>query len=195
MGAESLDAVEYFYNRVYPAVRSKEPEAKLYVVGANPPDGLRALGERDRSVVVTGFVDDLRDYYSQAAVVVAPMRFVAGVQNKVLEAMAMQVPVVATTYANEGIKGRPGQEIVIADDPEEFASAVVSLLQSPEERRTIGRNARRFVRSNFSWAAASERVDLIAREVEASRGLAGPAQQAPPGMVSVGTLSGGGNAG
>lgn len=168
MGAESLDAIDYFYKHIFPTVRAREPEARFFVVGANPPARLSVLGEKDRNVIVTGFVEDLRYYYNRAAILVAPMRFVGGMQNKILQAMAMEVPVVASTYANEGINATPGYEILVADEPHDFAASVLDLLNTPEKCRTIGRRARIFVKSHFSWACVAERITRIAKNLNIS---------------------------
>lgn len=168
MGAESVDAVTWFYKQMFPAVRRCVPEARLYVVGANPPPTIRAL-EEDADVVVTGFVEDLRPYYDEATVAVAPMRFVAGMQNKVLEAMAMEVPVVSTTGANEGIDAQHGREIFVADDPTDFANRVVQLLDDRELVRNMGRRARGFVQSRFPWDVAARRIEHIDRIVTERR--------------------------
>ncbi|GAG12688.1 unnamed protein product, partial [marine sediment metagenome] len=113
------------------------------------------------NVVVTGFVKDLRDYYNKASVFVAPMTFVVGIQNKVLEAMAMEVPVVSTTLANEGIDARPGEEIFVEDEPSAFADRVVELLKNKDLRKKISTNAKEFVERNFPWEKVVDRMDEV----------------------------------
>ena len=160
MGIESVDAVSYFYKDIFPLVRKEIPSAKFYVVGADPPGKIVKLA-RDKNVIVTGFVKDLRDYYNKAAVVVVPMKFVVGVQNKVLEAMAMKLPVVTSSLGNEGIDASPGKEIFVEDEPNAFANRVVEILKNEHLRMEIGSNARSFVERKFAWANVLDRMNEI----------------------------------
>jgi glycosyltransferase involved in cell wall biosynthesis len=112
-------------------------------------------------VTVTGAVLDVRPYYQQAAVCVAPLRIARGVQNKVLQAMAMGLPVVATRRACEGIEARPDHELIVEDDPQAFASRIVALLENPALRAGLGRRGRAFVEARHSWAAALGRLDAL----------------------------------
>lgn len=164
MGVESVDAVLYFYKEIFPFIQEEFPSTKFYVVGANPPRKIIEL-DRDENVTVTGFAEDLRGYYDNAAVMVAPMRFVVGVQNKILEAMAMEVPVVTTHFGNEGIDARHGKEIFVADDPKEFAGYVIELLKNKKLRDEIGRNARNFVKDHFTWQTVVRRIDEISEQL------------------------------
>lgn len=157
MGVESVDAITYFYNQIFPLVRESIPSVIFYIVGAPPPRQVLEMA-RDKRVVVTGFVEDLRPYYDRAAVLVAPMRFVTGVQTKILEAMAMETPVVTTSMASEGIQATPGRHIFVADDTRAFSERLVQLLRDPELRRRVGSEARVFVAERFRWEIAAERV-------------------------------------
>lgn len=162
MGAESIDAVSYFYREIFPLVRQNVPEARFFIVGANPPHCIKMIG-KDKNVIVTGFIEDLRPYYNNAAVAIAPMRFVVGMQNKVLEAMAMELPVVATTCANEGIDARDGEEVFVANSPDQFAARVTQLLSDWELGQRMGAKARRFVKNRFSWDVAAHRIEQVGR--------------------------------
>jgi glycosyltransferase involved in cell wall biosynthesis len=160
MGMESIDAVMYFLNKIFPLIHASIPHVKFYIVGANPPSSILKLAQNP-NIVVTGFVENLLEYYSKASVVVAPMRFVAGVQNKVLEAMAAGVPVVASSLANAGIGGIHAEHLFVADEPVQFAEYVIYLLQNLKVRARIGSNARAFIKERFSWHAVVKRVDEI----------------------------------
>jgi len=164
MGAESIDSIFYFYKKIFPQVKKEIPSSKFYIVGANPPAKVTKLA-RDKNVTVTGFVKDLRPYYEKATVMVAPMRFVAGVQNKILEAMAMEVPVVTSSFGNEGIDAHPGKEILIEDNAEDFARSIIGLLKDEKLRREIGVNARKFVEKNFTWRKVVDRMDEISEKI------------------------------
>lgn len=160
----NVDAARYLVRDILPRVREHVPGATLTIAGAAPDPAVRELAAGPAAtagVEVTGFVDDLNAYLNRAAVFVAPLRFSAGVQNKVLEAMAAGRPVVTTSIANRGLGAEPGRDVVVADDTEAIAGAVVSLLGDPERRQALGRAARRFVEANYSWRHAAERMKQI----------------------------------
>lgn len=146
----NTDAALFFYEKIYPLVLRQVPDAQLWLVGREPPAAIRAL-DRDESVLVTGWVDDLRLYLQRAEVAIVPMRIAAGMQNKVVISMAAGLPVVATEAANEGIRARAGDEILLADPPEAFADAIVGLLNNPAERERISAKAKRFVQMYWTW--------------------------------------------
>ena len=108
----NIDAVNYFVKFCYPYIKSYIPSVKFYIVGKNPPNSIKMLSKNDPSIIVTGYVDDVRPYYDLCKASVAPMRIAAGLQNKLLVSMAMGVPVVATSIANEGIGAKNNLEIL-----------------------------------------------------------------------------------
>jgi glycosyltransferase involved in cell wall biosynthesis len=146
----NVEGVSWFCRKVFPRIRSEHPDVLFYIVGSNPGPEVKALGDR-QGVRVTGFVDDIRPYYRGADVCVIPLRIAAGVQNKVLEAMAMARPVVTTGKAFEGIKGKPDVHVLIEDDPKRFAVKVVQLLNSEEKGKVLAGNARDFILENYNW--------------------------------------------
>lgn len=164
MSVESIDAVFYFYDHILPIVRKEVPDVLFYIVGANPPDKVKAL-EKDKNIIVTGYVEDLREYYKKASVAIAPMRFVAGMQNKILEAMSMSLPVVSTFYGNEGINAKDGESIFVEDKPEHFAQKVILLLKNNEIRKKMGNSARKFIEENYSWYRVFERVNEVEKKI------------------------------
>jgi glycosyltransferase involved in cell wall biosynthesis len=125
---------------------------------------------RSANLRVSGRVDDIRPYLANADVVVAPLRIARGVQNKVLEAMAMGKAVVGTTQSMEGIRATRGEDMIAADGAGEFAAAVVGLLKSPERAALIGGNARRCVERGYSWEANLRGLDALLRPVAAAQG-------------------------
>lgn len=163
MGVESIDAVFYFYDHILSMVRKEVPDVLFYIVGANPPNKVKAL-ERDKNIIVTGFVEDLRDYYKKASVAIAPMRFVAGMQNKILEAMSMSLPVVTTSYGNEGINARNNESIFVEDEPYNFAQKIILLLKDNNLREKLGNNARNFIEEKYSWNKVLDRVEEIEKK-------------------------------
>jgi sugar transferase (PEP-CTERM/EpsH1 system associated) len=149
----NIDAVKWFAAEVFPAVRQRFPEARFYIVGSRPSPAVQALAQQD-GIVVTGTVPDVRPYIAHAAVAVAPLRIARGVQNKVLEAMAMATPVVVSPQALEGIDAVPGSELVLADEPAAFADACAALLAGQDSASAaIGRAARAKVQRQYSWSS------------------------------------------
>ena len=146
----NVDAVRYFCDDVLPLVRREVPATVFYIVGLNPSAEVRRLAERS-GVVVTGSVPDVRPYYARASVCVAPLRIGRGIQNKVLQGMAMGLPVVASPLAARGVRAEPGVHLEVADGATAFAGHVARLLERPEARRDLGRAGRACVEAHYSW--------------------------------------------
>ncbi|MDO8682418.1 MAG: glycosyltransferase [Armatimonadota bacterium] len=153
-------AVKQFYERVYPLVKAKKPKVKFRIVGYNPPANIRKLAA-DPSVTVTGYVDDIRPYIASSSVAVCPISVGVGIQNKVLEAMAMGKPVVCASIARRAIKATHGKELLCADSPEEIADAVINVLDRPELRKSLGENAVKFVRRNHNWDDMAVKLEEV----------------------------------
>jgi polysaccharide biosynthesis protein PslH len=162
----NTDAVMHFHQHIFPFIKRNVPSAQFIIAGMHPTPQIRRLA--NRHTTVTGFVPDIRDYLSKAAVCVVPLRIAMGVQNKILEAMAMGVPVVATSAANRGINATAGQEILLADDPEHFAAATTKLLSDHSLRDTISKNAKQFIDRNFRWEKNLQKLDELIAEVTRS---------------------------
>ncbi|HKW94413.1 MAG TPA: TIGR03087 family PEP-CTERM/XrtA system glycosyltransferase [Methylomirabilota bacterium] len=156
----NVDAVRYFCDEVLPRVRREVPDTRFYIVGLNPTPEVRRLGGLP-GVTVTGTVPDVRPYYARATVCVAPLRIGRGVQNKVLQAMSVGMPVVASSVAQRGLQAEPSKHLHVEDDPVLFASRVVQLLNSPDERLAIGRRARGFVEAHHAWDVSCARLDRL----------------------------------
>ena len=156
----NVDGCRWFADEILPAVRRAVPDARFTIVGSKPAPEVLALGERD-GIEVTGFVDDPREYLARAAVSVAPLRVARGIQNKVLEALAMGLPTVGTTSATQGVEGAPGHDFLVADEAAGFADHVVELLQDPERARALGRAGRDFVERTYDWEACLAPLDEI----------------------------------
>lgn len=156
--------VLHLVNDILPLVWSERPDVKLNVVGKDPPRELLALAHNPR-VRVTGSVPDLRPYLQRAAVALAPITYGAGIQNKVLEALACATPVVASPLAVSALQIRVGEEILVAEQPVDFARHVLSLLADPDMQRRLGENGRRFVERQHSWNAAAANLEEIYRQV------------------------------
>ena len=160
----NVDAVCWFAQDVFPRVEARLPEASFWIVGRNPQRAVRALARPPR-IQVTGEVPDVYDWLCRASVAVAPLRIGAGMQNKIVQAMACALPVVATRVANEGIGAIDGEQILLCDDAETMAETVTALLRDPERAREIGNEARAYVRENWTWEALFERQEKVLAEI------------------------------
>ena len=146
----NIDAVEWFARRVFPSVREAIPEAEFWIVGRNPVPRVRALSALP-GVKVTGPVEDVRPFYAKTKVAVAPFRYGGGTKLKVLEAMALGVPVVATPVGCQGIEAVPGEHLFVQEDEEAFAGQVIALLQDDGLRERIATQARQLVEQRYGW--------------------------------------------
>ncbi len=160
----NIAGATWFLDHVWPRVLREVPDARFYVVGNRPPPALRARAEGER-VNVTGFVPDLAPWYRAAAIFVAPMLVAGGLLQKVVDAMAMGVPVVATSSCNHGLGATPGRHLITADAPEAFAAEVARLLRAPDARAAIGAAGQAFIRARYDPEAAIDRWDAALREL------------------------------
>jgi sugar transferase (PEP-CTERM/EpsH1 system associated) len=156
----NVDAVTYFARDIFPLVKRQVPDAKFYIVGGNPAKAVRKLG-RNGSIKITGFVNDARDYLRMASVCIVPLRIARGVQNKILEAMAMGRPVVATSKTAQNLDVHSGEDIFIEDEPERFGLRVVELLKDKELRERIGANARKTIEKKYNWQVNLHKLEQI----------------------------------
>lgn len=153
----NVDAAVWFATEVLPVLRLRQPALTFYIVGRDPAPKVQALASQH--VVVTGTVPDVRPYLQHAAVVVAPLRVARGIQNKILEAMAMAQPVVTVSSCAEAIGAGKDEGLFRADTTEDFAHAVENLLAAPSTGRYLGEQARRHVLDHFSWDAHLSGID------------------------------------
>jgi glycosyltransferase involved in cell wall biosynthesis len=148
---QNQDAVQFFVYDIFPLIKKNVPEAVFYIIGAEPPSDIKKLAD-ESNVFVTGFVDSVEEKIKNAAVAVAPVRIAAGIQNKVLVAMACGVPVVLTSLISAGIPELvSGSNCIIADKKEAFAHNVVSLMQDKNMRNCIGKSGYDMVKSEYAW--------------------------------------------
>ncbi|MCS6921853.1 MAG: TIGR03087 family PEP-CTERM/XrtA system glycosyltransferase [Elioraea sp.] len=154
----NIEAVTWFAEAVLPLLAAHPPAPAFHIVGANPAPAVRALAARP-NVFVTGTVPDVRPYLARADVAVAPLLTARGIQNKVLEAMAMAVPVVATPQAFEGVRAEPGRDLLVAEGAEGFARAVAEVLAGAHP--ALGVRGRAAVRAGHDWAAMLRPLDAV----------------------------------
>jgi polysaccharide biosynthesis protein PslH len=146
----NIEGVTWFVEKVFPLIRRLEPRAEFFIVGSNPTSEVERLGRR-KGVSVTGLVYDIRPFMRSATACVVPLRIARGVQNKVLEAMAAGKAIVATPEAVAGLRVRDGRELLLAQTPEEFADATLSLIRQESLRRELSSKSLRFVETEHDW--------------------------------------------
>jgi glycosyltransferase involved in cell wall biosynthesis len=165
----NADAAAYFARDIWPIVRRSTAGISFKIVGRKPPRRIRRLGGKD-GIVVTGTVSDVRPFYREAAVAVAPFRIGAGTKLKVLESMAMGVPVVSTTVGARGIEAGDGEHFLIADDPGAFASRVLALLGDGRAAEALAGRARALAESRYDWKRVTAGLGSILEEASGKRG-------------------------
>lgn len=157
----NVDGVHWFARHSFPLVREAVPDTQFTVVGSRPPEVITALARPTTGVVVTGYVADLTDILRQSAVLVVPVHSGSGMRVKILEAFARGIPVVSTRVGVEGIDAVPGEHLLVADSPGEFAQAVIRLLKDPGEAARLSRAARQLVEARYDWRVALRGLDDI----------------------------------
>jgi glycosyltransferase involved in cell wall biosynthesis len=162
----NVNAATWFAREIFPRVERALPEASFWIVGRQPQREVMALARPPR-VVVTGEVPDVYDWLLRAEVGVAPLRIGAGMQNKLVQAMASELPVVATSVANEGIGATSEAHLLLRDEPQAFADAVIGLLKDGAARERLGRAARGFVEQHWTWEAHFEQQLRVFQDVVA----------------------------
>jgi len=153
-------AMQNFCDQVFPLIRQARPAARLSIIGAEPSPAMLRLAERE-GVTVTGTVPDVRDFVRQSAVSVAPLTIARGTQNKILECMAMGVPVVTSSAAAGGVDAVPGEHLLVADSPDDTAGAILKIMGDPAERERLAAAGRTRITSHHSWDSSMVRLDRI----------------------------------
>ncbi|MBK8020240.1 MAG: glycosyltransferase [Chloroflexi bacterium] len=160
----NLDAAFLLIEEILPLVKARIPDAVLWLQGANPPEELLEMAGED--VVITGKIPDMRVPLSEAAVFACPLRMGAGIKNKVLEAMAMGCPVVATPLSLDGIAARDGESALVAEgQPEVFAAAIVRALSDEALRQRLSEGGRKVIVDGYNWKTVADRYEALYRDV------------------------------
>ena len=149
-----------FCKTTFPLLKKKRPKINLVIVGANPPESVFRLQEID-GVTVTGSVPDVRPYIQKSSVSVAPLKIARGTQNKILEALAMGVPTVSSVNAAGGIDATPGEHFLTASSPEEYADAILEILEDDKKHRELSESGRARMLSNHNWENSMKKLDQL----------------------------------
>ncbi|MBN2301328.1 MAG: TIGR03087 family PEP-CTERM/XrtA system glycosyltransferase [Lentisphaerae bacterium] len=163
----NVETMLYFVRAILPQIRKAIPSVKLYIVGSKPAPVLKKLANTSSDIIVTGYVDQVRPYVVKSAAFVAPMQIGRGINNKIIEAMAMGVPVVTNSLGLEGIRAVPGHDLLVEDAPENFAAQVIRLMTDAEFRHTIAGNARKTIATHYNWDTNLENLNTILCDVVA----------------------------
>ena len=162
----NYDAMQWFLAEVYPRIKQAVPGVTLVITGSTKGVNIAGL-PLDTSVNLSGYVDDVRPIVNSASVCVVPIRRGGGTRLKILEAMALGTPIVSTSKGAESLEVTPGHDILIADEPAEFADQVIHLLRDAAQREQLATNARRLVEQRYDWSEIGSRfVDLVEEAVE-----------------------------
>ncbi len=165
-GAYNRDAVIYFLEEIWPLIQNEISNTRVTFVGSSPPEILKRMAAQSVNVECTGYVEDVRPYIEKSAVFIAPLRSGSGTKVKVLNAMSQGKPVVTTAIGAEGIEAQPDEDIVIADDPAEFARKTVYFLKHSEEAKKIGQRARSLIEKKYDWEVINRTIRQVYKEFE-----------------------------
>lgn len=153
------NAVFYLVKNIYPLLKKLSPDITINIAGADTPREIYDLA--NEHITVSGFVKDIRDVYAEARIFAAPLFTGAGLQNKILEAMAMEVPCITTAVVNSSLNAREDQHLLIANNEQEFVAKIISLLTSEDVQAEMSREARNFVKENYSWEKANQKLKAL----------------------------------
>jgi sugar transferase (PEP-CTERM/EpsH1 system associated) len=168
----NVAAALYLHQQIMPLIWQSRPETTLTIVGSNPPESIRRLASNPR-VEVTGYVDDIRPYVGRAEIMVSPMVYSVGIQNKVMEAMALGTPVVAATQVATALGAEPGRDLLAAQSAQEFAEKTLHLMDNADLRGILGRRGRTYVEQTHDWTTVTDRlVDVYQQAIAARAGKA-----------------------
>ena len=159
----NVDGILWFCREALPLIHARRPEVKMLVVGKDP--GPAVIGMVGPKIEVTGYVDDVRPWVDRSTIFVCPLRRGAGIKNKILQAWAMQKPVVATSISCGGLELRPGENIELADTPQELADSVLALLDDPERRTALGQAGRETVLEHYTWERRAQQMGRVLEEI------------------------------
>jgi polysaccharide biosynthesis protein PslH len=169
----NAEAVEWLLAELWPRIRTATPGARLAIVGKDPPEAARRL--EDPSVTVTGWVDDVKSWFSRASVVLVPIRSGGGTRLKVLDGLASGRAIVSTTAGAEGIDVRDGEHLLLADGADAFAAAVARAVREPGLRAGLAASGRRLARERYDWDVLAARLAALYEELASASGPRQPA--------------------
>lgn len=158
----NIDAVSFFLKKIYPIIKKENPEVKFIICGTNPKSSILMLSASDKSIIVTGFIEDIRVYLNKSTILVCPIRCGSGIQNKILEAMSVGLPVITTEQVVNAINAKPYEEIIVSsEDPNEFANKTLQLLRDRSFQKKLSINGRRLMEKEYNWERSVKDLEQI----------------------------------
>ncbi|MFH1458944.1 MAG: glycosyltransferase [Candidatus Omnitrophota bacterium] len=154
------DGVNYLYHQIMPMIKEKIPGIKLYIVGVNPPKFIQDMADQ-KNIFVTGSVPDVREFLKDALALVCPLRVGAGIQNKILEAMALGLPVITTSIGAFWLSAEGQKKVMIGDEPHHFAQRILELMDDSGKRKVLSQQARDFVVKNYNWQNNVDKLESL----------------------------------
>jgi len=155
----NIESVEYLVKKILPIIHKTKPEVNLLISGASPAAKVLAL--KSKHVHISGWVNDIRENFAKSRVLVAPMQISIGLQNKLLEAMAMKIPCVTSVLANNALGAENNKQILVAEQPEEYVKHILFLLDNPDKAAEISENAYDFVHKKFNWEQSTKQLEKL----------------------------------
>jgi polysaccharide biosynthesis protein PslH len=160
----NAEAMSYFFEEIWPKLKIVRPDIRIVVVGRNPPKWLSNIATADRRIEVTGFVNDVRPYFKEATAYFCPIRVGGGTRLKILDALAMGMPLIGTTFSCSGISVQNEKNVLLADTPEEFIKQINRVLADPLLRTELAKRGRELVCQQYSWSVIGESISQAYRE-------------------------------
>ncbi|MFH1612322.1 MAG: glycosyltransferase family 4 protein [bacterium] len=160
----NIDAMEYFCQNIFPLLKEKIPLVKLYIVGQKPPQKIINFG-KDENIIVTGFVEDIREYIAQSCIYIVPVRTGGGTKTKILEAWSMEKPIISTLFGAMGLNYISNENIIIADTSLEFVDKIIMLFENENMRIELGKKGRETIEKKYDYKLISENLDKIYHKI------------------------------
>lgn len=157
----NVDGTLWFAEAVYPRIKARLPSARVCLVGSRPAPAIRRLAQKDPSIEVTGYVPDLQPYLERSAVLIAPLQFGSGMRVKIIDALTREIPIVSTSLGCQGIGVTSGENILIADDPDDFADKVVQVIQNRGLADSLAANGRQLIEQEYDWRVVYQKFDEV----------------------------------
>jgi polysaccharide biosynthesis protein PslH len=155
----NVNSAEFLVNKIIPQVLQKKPDLKVLIAGATPSMRVKVL--QSNNVEISGWIPDMREAYAQARIFIAPMQLGTGLQNKLLEAMAMKIPCITSDLANQALKAKPGEEILVGTNPEDYTTHIMDLLEHPEKAEAIAERGHNYIHDNYTWEAETDKLNKL----------------------------------
>lgn len=153
----NVESAEFLINKIMPFVWEKKPNVRVLISGSSPNKKVLAL--QSDKVVVSGWIEDIRESFAKSKMLVAPMQISIGLQNKLLEAMAMQVPCITSTLANNALGAKHNDQILVADEPEQYAQFIIDLIEDSSKAKGLAENAYQYVINNYNWESTTKALE------------------------------------